>query len=88
MKIIGIDGAALAVTTMKTNVHPLLIWFLLSSTNGLDSNWMKTLLVTAAGPCGAMPFVLALQYEIKAGNIDTANIYSTVASLFAISVLA
>jgi predicted permease len=80
-------GAALAVTAIKTIVHPLFIWFLLSSTNGLDSNWTKTVLVTAAGPCGAMPFVLALQYKIKADSIGTAIIYSTVASLFTISVL-
>jgi predicted permease len=87
VKISRIDGAALAVTAIKTIVHPLFIWFLLSSTNGLDSNWTKTVLVTAAGPCGAMPFVLALQYKIKADSIGTAIIYSTVASLFTISVL-
>jgi malonate transporter len=88
VKISRIDGAALAVTTMKTIIHPLFIWFVLSSTNGLDSNWTQTALVTAAGPCGAMPFVLALQYKIKAESIGTAIIYSTVASLFTISVLA
>ncbi|MGI9536359.1 MAG: AEC family transporter [Desulfocapsaceae bacterium] len=88
VKISRIDSAALVVTTMKTIVHPLFIWFLLSSTNGLDSGWTKTVLVTAAGPCGAMPFVLALQYKIKADSIGTAIIYSTVASLFTISVLA
>ena len=83
-----VDGAVLTVTAMKTIVHPLLIWLILSSVNGLDSDWSRTAVVTAAGPCGAMPFVLALQYKIKADSIGVAIIYSTVASLFTISVLA
>jgi predicted permease len=35
-----------------------------------------------------MPFVLALQYKIKADSIGMAIILSTVASLFTLSVLA
>lgn len=88
VRISRIDGAALLVTAMKTFVHPLFIWILLSLVNGLDSNWTRTVLVTAAGPCGAMPFVLALQYKIKADSIGMAIIISTIASLFTLSVLA
>ena len=88
VKISRIDGAALVVTAMKTTVHPLLIWFLFSLMNNLDPAWTQTVLLTAAGPCGAMPFVLALQYNIKADSIGMAIIYSTVASLFTLSVLA
>lgn len=88
VRISRVDGAALVVTTMKTVVHPLLIWFLLSLVDGPDSNWTQTVLLTAAGPCGAMPFVLALQYKIKADSIGMAIIISTVASLFTLSVLA
>lgn len=88
VKLSRIDCGALVVTAMKTIVHPLLLWFLISLTTNLDPTWSKTVLLTAAGPCGAMPFVLAMQYKIKADSIGMAIIYSTVASLFTISVLA
>ncbi len=88
VKFDRLDGAVLVVTVMKTVVHPLFVWLLLSSLSGIDDNWGRTALVTAAGPCGAMPFVLALQYRIKADSIGLAIILSTVASLFTISVLA
>ena len=88
IRIGRLDSATLVVTIMKTVMHPLIIWLLLSSISGLDSDWSQTALVTAAGPCGAMPFVLALQYKIKADSIGMAIIVSTVASLFTLSVLA
>lgn len=88
VKISRVDSAALVVTAMKTIVHPLSIWLLISLLGSLDPDWSKTALLTAAGPCGAMPFVLALQYKIKADSIGTAIIYSTIASLVTISVLA
>ncbi len=88
VKIRRLDSATLLVTGMKTVVHPLIVWILLFLLPGLDSDWSQTVLVTAAGPCGAMPFVLALQYKIKADSIGMAIILSTVASLFTISILA
>ena len=88
VKISRVDSAALVVTAMKTIVHPIGIWLLISLLGSLDPDWSKTVLLTAAGPCGAMPFVLALQYKIKADSIGTAIIYSTIASLVTISVLA
>jgi predicted permease len=88
VQVSRLDRAALTVTSMKTVVHPLLIWVLFSLLDNLDPTWTKTVLLSAAGPCGAMPFVLALQYKIKADSIGMAIIYSTVASLFTLSVLA
>ena len=88
VKISRIDRAALTVTLLKAIVHPLLIWVLFAMIDNLDPTWTKTVLLAAAGPCGAMPFVLALQYKIKADSIGMAIIYSTVASLFTLSVLA
>jgi predicted permease len=88
VKIRRLDSATLIVTGMKTVVHPLIVWILLLLLPGLDSDWSQTALVTAAGPCGAMPFVLAMQYKIKADSIGMAIILSTVASLFTLSVLA
>lgn len=83
-----VDGAALLVTAMKIAAHPLILWLLFSSIGTLDTNWGQTVLLTAAGPCGSMPFVLALQYKIKADSIGVAIIYSTVASLVTLSILA
>jgi predicted permease len=88
VRIRRVDSAALIVTGMKTMAHPLIVWILLFFLSGLDSDWGQTALVTAAGPCGAMPFVLALHYKIKADSIGMAIILSTVASLFTLSVLA
>lgn len=81
------DGAAMLVTAMKIIVHPLLLWLLFVWMGGLDLMWSKTLLLTAAGPCGAMPFVLALQYKVKADSIGVAIVYSTLASLVSLSIL-
>jgi len=35
-----------------------------------------------------MPFVLALQYKVRAESIGIAIIYSTIASLFTLSIIA
>lgn len=83
-----LDRGALLVTAMKIVVHPLVLWPLFLMTGSLDGYWGKTSLLAAAGPCGAMPFVLALQYKIKADSIGAAIIYSTVASLLTLSVIA
>jgi predicted permease len=45
-------------------------------------------LLVAAGPCGAMPFVLALQYKINVTTIARAIGYSTLVSLITLAVMA
>ena len=81
------DSAAMLVTAMKIIVHPLLLLLLFTWIGSLEVTWSKTLLLTAAGPCGAMPFVLALQYKVKADSIGVAIVYSTLASLITLSIL-
>ena len=88
VRVSAIDTAALAVTAMKIIAHPLLLWLLFSLVSGLDAGWSRTVLLTGAGPCGAMPFVLALHYRIKADSIGVAIIYSTIASLVSLSIIA
>ncbi len=83
-----VDSGALLVTAMKIIIHPLIIWLFFSWVANLDVTWSKTVLLTSAGPCGVMPFVLALQYKVKADSIGLAIVYSTVASLFTLSIIA
>lgn len=88
IRLSRIDHGALLVTVMKIVVHPLLLWLLFSLAGSLDGSWSRAALLAAAGPCGAMPFVLALQYKIKPDSIGAAIIYSTVASLITLSIIA
>jgi predicted permease len=46
------------------------------------------MVLIAAGPCGAMPFVVALRYGVATDRIAAAIIMSTVISTFTLAVLA
>lgn len=87
-KLARVDAPALLVTSIKIVVHPLLVWLLLSNVADLSQLWKDSVVLTAAGPCGAMPFVLALQYKVRSESIGLAIIYSTVASLVTLSIIA
>lgn len=82
------DPAALAIATLKVVVHPLLAWWLFSRVSGVDPAWAGPALLVAAGPCGAMPFVLALQYRVPVATIARAIVYSTLASLLTLALMA
>ena len=89
----GLDKTALAVTGLKVVVHPLLAWVLLSSVvwsgaTPANLDWTRSALLVAAGPCGAMPFVLALQYRIPVATIARAIAYSTLISLVTLARMA
>jgi len=87
-KIFHTDFPALAVTFLKILLHPFLAWLLFTSIGTSDQLWSDPAILVAAGPCGAMPFVLAMQYKIRAESIGLAIIYSTVASLITLSIIA
>ena len=87
-RLLPLDGPALLVTAIKIVIHPLLVWWLLGWVGELEQIWTATIHLTAAGPCGAMPFVLALQYKVRADSIGLAIVYSTMASLVTLSILA
>lgn len=82
------DPAAGAIATLKVAVHPLLAWALFGQLPALDAAWSGPALLVAAGPCGAMPFVLALQYRVPVATIARAIVYSTLASLLTLAVMA
>lgn len=87
-RFLPLDSGALVITLIKIIVHPLLVWCLFSWAGGHDPVWAPTIQLTAAAPCGAMPFVLALQYRVKADSIGLAIVYSTIASLITLSIIA
>ena len=83
-----LDYRAFAVTGFKIILHPLLAAFFFYGFVVLDPQSVDTAVLVAAGPCGAMPFVLALQYGVRADSIGRAIVYSTIMSLLTLSVLA
>lgn len=86
------DGAAATIASMKLVLHPLLLFFacFILVPNDLASGeiWAKTMIFAAAGPIGAMPFVIALQHGVATDRLVKAIVYSTVLSLFTLAVLA
>lgn len=87
-RFLSLDYAAVTVTGLKIIIHPLVAWFLFTGFVDIDPLWRNPALLVAAGPCGAMPFVLAMQYQVRAESIGLAIVYSTVASLFTLSLIA
>jgi malonate transporter len=75
-----------SVVAAKIVLHPTLV-FIFASLVILSSDWRDATLLVAAGPCGAMPFVIALQYGIRTETIAKAVLISTLFSLVSLSVL-
>lgn len=82
-----IEGAALSTAAMKILVHPLIFMGLAIFTGASDPIWRHSVLLVAAGPCGAMPFVLALRYHIDPTVIMKAILASTAASVVTLAFL-
>jgi hypothetical protein len=84
-----IGGPAWLVIGAKLIVQPVLFWAL-AGVGGvlvMKPDWETLAFLVAAGPCGAMPFVIALQYKITPEVIAKAVLISTVLSLLSLSVL-
>lgn len=81
------SGAAVwTVVGVKLFAHPFIVWGLLGSVAVSQFSGDITLLV-AAGPCGAMPFVIATQYGVKTDAIAIAVLISTTLSILSLAVL-
>lgn len=81
-----VGTATWAVVVAKIVIHPALV-FVFTSLTILTPGWGDIALLVAAGPCGAMPFVIALQYGIRTETIAKAVLVSTLFSLLTLSVL-
>ena len=84
LRPIGI--ATWSVVLVKIAVHPSLV-FAFSRVVTTAPGWDHLVLLVSAGPCGAMPFVIALQYGVKTDVIAKAILVSTIVSLASLAVL-
>jgi len=80
-------GASLLAATVKVVAMPLIVVSALTY-RGEVGDWPDMMSLIAAGPCGAMPFVIALRYGVATDRIAAAIIMSTVASTLILAVLA
>ena len=78
--------ATWSVVAAKIVLHPVLV-FALAGLAALSPGWGDITLLVAAGPCGAMPFVIALHYGIRTETIAKTVLVSTLFSLLTLSAL-
>lgn len=81
-----VGGAAWFAIGVKLIIHPALFMGLAGMVS-MDANWETMGFLVAAGPCGAMPFVIALQYGVNPAAIAKAVLISTLLSLLSLSYL-
>lgn len=81
------SGTVLAFSAIKLFAFPLCVWLLLSGVTP-DNAWTPLLILTAAGPSGAMAFSLALLYNVRTDAIAQVIIWTSVLSLFSLAYLA
>ncbi len=84
--LVRVGPAVWLVAAVKLLLHPALIGMGLGLTAASAFTADVTLLV-AAGPCGAMPFVIATQYGVRTENIAKAVLITTVLSILSLAYL-
>ena len=77
-----------SLTVLKLVVHPALAWLILITLFGLPETISTPAMMGAAAPCGAMAFVLALNYQVRVDAIARAILYSSIGSLVTITLAA
>jgi len=80
-------GTSLAVALVKVAAMPLAVMAVLAGV-GTGGTWANILVLIAAGPCGAMPFVIALRYGVATDRIAAAIVIATVISTVTTAALA
>ncbi|MBO6604175.1 MAG: AEC family transporter [Roseicyclus sp.] len=75
-----------SVVAVKLLVHPALVGGLLGIV-GVSRFTSDITLLVAAGPCGAMPFVIATQYGVRTEAIAKAVLISTLLSILSLAIL-
>lgn len=84
---IGNPGKLLAIIILaKILVHPIL-GFGLFAVADVPVDWSGPLTILAAGPSGAMPFVIALQYKVPTDIMAKAILVTTILTLISLAAL-
>lgn len=85
------DGEGIAVpavmSALKLVGMPIVAWVLVSSVFQVSPEWSNPAMLVAAGPAGAMPFVLALQYDVPVTAIARTILISTLGSLVTVTAM-
>ncbi len=76
-----------AISGLKLVLVPIVAWVLISAVFDVSPEWANPAMLVAAGPAGAMPFVLALQYEVPVATIARTILISTVGSLVTVTAI-
>ncbi len=77
----------LTIAGLKLAAMPLVFWLLVSTVFPVSPEWSNPAMLVAAGPSGAMPFVLALQYRVPVAAIARAILISTLGSLVTVTLM-
>ena len=80
-------GLPICMTLLKLVFMPVLAWLMLYHLLNIDPDWAGPAMLVAAGPAGAMPFVLALQYKVPVAAIARTIMISTIASLLTVTLM-
>jgi predicted permease len=75
------------LVTLKTVVHPLLVWLLATRVFDVPQLWAMTAVTLAALPSGITPYLFAQRYDACQASIASAVFLSTVLSVLTLTVL-
>lgn len=75
------------ISVLKLVLAPIVAWLLIFTVFDVSPQWSNPAMLVAAGPAGAMPFVLALQYEIPVAAIARTILISTIGSLVTVTAI-
>jgi predicted permease len=77
-----------SISALKLAGHPIIAWVVLSGFFGFDLATSKMAMMVAAAPCGAMGFVLALNYGVRTDVIAPTILFTTIGSLVSVTIAA
>ena len=75
------------ISGLKLLGMPTVAWVLISAVFQVSPEWSNPAMLGAAGPTGAMPFVLALQHQIPVAAIARTILISTIGSLVTVTII-
>lgn len=78
----------LTIAALKVVGHPLLAVAIIVLGFEITAETARPALMTAAGPCGAMAFVMAMNYGVKVDAIARSILFSMIASVATVTLMA